>query len=167
MSACPVPIATAFAYGAWASIAVVAVCLGAAWVGRYTQKRESVDRVGILPSGQVGQLEFRRERLRFRPMSQIAPDTDQFTLPLERRWPELTKRLRAVALQLAREKGEITADDVHQAHPIPAGVDGRIMGVVFKDKGVWRKTGRYIPTSRKSAHGRPVPVWALRENVLA
>jgi hypothetical protein len=91
-------------------------------------------------------------------------DYDQGVLPLqERQYPELTKRLRETAVRLAREKGEITADDVHEAYPIPLGVDPRIMGVVFSRKD-WRKTGKYVPSRRKVNHGRPVPVWELRQS---
>ena len=91
-----------------------------------------------------------------------ARESEQYTLPLEKRHPELVKRLRDVARQLALEKGEITADDVHDAHPIPELIDGRIMGAVFGRKH-WVCTG-YVPSRRKDKnHGRRIARWQLRE----
>lgn len=91
-------------------------------------------------------------------------DPEQYVLPLMRRHPELAKRLQAVALQLGREKGEITADDVHEAHPIPDGIEPRVMGTAFP-KEHWVNTGRYVKSRRKVNHGRRIPVWQLRETV--
>jgi len=100
-------------------------------------------------------------------MSEIIPTTDQYALPLERRYPELAARLRETARRLALERGEITSDDVWDAHPIPPGVEPRIMAAAFKPRKDWLKTGVYVPTRRKSANKRPIPVWVLREPVAA
>ena len=89
--------------------------------------------------------------------------TDQFTLPLERRYPELARRLQETALRLARERGTITSDDVWDAHPIPAGVEPRIMAAAFKPRQLWVKTGQYVPARRPSANKRPIPCWQLRD----
>ena len=91
----------------------------------------------------------------------------QEVLPFqERQYPELAKRLREVAKRLAQTKGEITSDDVHEAHPIPPGIDGRIMGAVFSKK-EWVRVG-YQPSRRKDQnHGRVVSRWRLREMVPA
>ena len=93
----------------------------------------------------------------------MTENTDQFTLPLEKRHPELARRLRETALRLAREKGVITSDDVWDAHPIPAGVEPRIMAAAFKPRKLWKKTGEYVPTRRPSANRRPIPCWVLAD----
>lgn len=102
--------------------------------------------------------------LRYRPMD---TQTDQYVMPLEKRYPELSRRLQETARRLALEKGEITSDDVWAAHPIPAGVEPRIMAAAFKPRAAWIKTGRYVPTKRPSANKRPIPVWTLREMLAA
>ena len=89
--------------------------------------------------------------------------TDQFVLPLEKRYPHLAKRLQETAVRLAREKGVITSDDVWDALPIPSGIEPRIMASAFKPRGLWRKTGVYVPTRRPSANRRPIPEWRLVE----
>lgn len=90
--------------------------------------------------------------------------TDHFSLPLERRYPELAKRLQETAQRLAKERGEITTDDVWEAHPIPAGIEPRIMAAAFKPRSLWHKTGRYVPTKRPEANRRPIAVWVLSEH---
>lgn len=95
-------------------------------------------------------------------MSEIT-STEQYALPLEKRYPELASRLRATARRLALEKGEITSDDVWDALPIPPGVEPRIMAAAFKPRKDWMKTGVYVPTRRPSANKRPIPRWRLRE----
>lgn len=106
---------------------------------------------------------IKQERLRFRPMTTTVTQTDQYALPLEKRYPELSRRLQETALRLAQEKGTITSDDVWDAHPIPAGIEPRIMASAFKPRARWRKTGQYVPTRRPSANRRPIPCWELRE----
>lgn len=108
-----------------------------------------------------GVVRFDPNRYRRRPMP--TSGTDQFTLPLERRYPELARRLQETALRLARERGTITSDDVWDAHPIPAGIEPRIMAAAFKPRTLWRKTGVYVPTRRPSANRRPIPCWQLRD----
>lgn len=89
-------------------------------------------------------------------------DYDQGVLPLqEKQYPELTRRLRETAVRLAQEKGEITADDLHEAFPIPPGVDPRILGAVFRS-GAWVCTG-YVKSRRtEKNHGRRIAQWQLR-----
>lgn len=89
--------------------------------------------------------------------------TDQYVLPLEKRYPELAKKLQQTAQRLARERGEITSDDVWAEQPIPPGVEPKLMAAAFKPRSLWRKTGRYVPTRRPSANRRPIPVWELSE----
>ncbi len=87
----------------------------------------------------------------------------QEVLPLqEREHPELARRLREVAQRLAREKGEITSDDIHAAHPIPQGIDPRIMGAAFTPKKLWLRTGQQ-QSKRRENHGRWISTWSLRE----
>jgi hypothetical protein len=86
----------------------------------------------------------------------------QGVLPLqEREHPELVKRLRAKARELAAGGREITSDDVHEAHPIPSGIDPRIMGAVFHPRSDWVRVGSQ-QSRRKENHGRWITRWSLR-----
>lgn len=76
---------------------------------------------------------------------------------------ELAKR---VAVDVARRKGAITADDValelYQKHGISPLALGNAAGSLFKDKRVWQYTGVTVPSIRENAHGRLLRVWKLR-----
>ena len=56
---------------------------------------------------------------------------------------------------IAREKGEVCADDIHAALPTPRYIDGRIMGSVFKGM---RCIG-YRKSKRKECHARPIGIF--------
>lgn len=81
----------------------------------------------------------------------------------EKNYPELVKRLRETARRLAADGREITSDDIHAAHPIPDGVDGRVMAAAFHPKREWQAVG-WVPSKRKEKnHSRHIRKWRLRE----
>lgn len=84
-----------------------------------------------------------------------------------KQFPELLRRLRETAKRLAMERGEITTDDVHDAMPIPDGVDPRILGGVFHPRKEWVRTGQRPSKRRDKNHGRWLSTWKLREEVAA
>jgi hypothetical protein len=84
----------------------------------------------------------------------------------ERNHPELVARIRAKARELAAGGKQITTDDIHKAMPLPAGVDGRILGAAFYPRKDWMKTG-YVPSVRKENHSRPIARWVLKGSVAA
>lgn len=55
--------------------------------------------------------------------------------------------------------GEVTADDIHQATPIPDGIDPRVMGAVFRGR---FRVLRHQPSRRSSRHACPIPVWGRK-----
>ncbi len=52
---------------------------------------------------------------------------------------------------------KMTVDDVRSAVPPPDGIDGRVMGVVFKGQ-PWKMVA-YKPSVRATCHKRPVAVF--------
>jgi hypothetical protein len=52
---------------------------------------------------------------------------------------------------------KMTVDDVREAVPLPDGIDGRVMGVVFKGQ-PWRMVG-YRSSHRATCHKRPISVF--------
>lgn len=87
---------------------------------------------------------------------------EQQILPLQEEthgpWIE---KARVVARQLARERGAVTIDDVREVCPPPAGVDGRVMGAVFRPRKDWECVD-YRKSWRRECHGRPVGIFVLR-----
>ena len=79
---------------------------------------------------------------------------------------ELVAKIRAKARELASSGREITTDDIHEALPIPDGVDGRILGAAFFPRKDWRKTG-YVNSRRRENHSRPIAKWSLRSGEAA
>lgn len=71
------------------------------------------------------------------------------------RWIE---EARQVAVRLARERGEVTIDDVREVLPPPVCVDPRINGVVFRPSKYWRCVG-YRKSAREENHNRPIGIW--------
>ena len=63
-------------------------------------------------------------------------------------------------LQIAREKGEVTIDDVRSLCPPPADADPRIMGSVFLIPD-FERVG-YRNSGRAACHGRTIGVFRLR-----
>lgn len=80
----------------------------------------------------------------------------------ERNHPELVKRIRATARALADGGRKITTDDIHKAMPLPAGIDGRVLGAAFFPRREWHKCG-YTPSTRRENHSRPIAQWMLRQ----
>ena len=74
--------------------------------------------------------------------------------------------LKAIALQIAEERGEVTADDLREyceSYGIEIKRDRRIFGAVLAAlhrEGVLKKAG-YVPTRVKSSHGRPIVRFVL------
>jgi len=76
----------------------------------------------------------------------------------------------AVARSLAHARGHVTSPDVERiikaspelldavAESFEGDIEWRFLGAVFRRKG-WRKDGWV----EKGSHGRPVPVWRLKE----
>lgn len=89
---------------------------------------------------------------------------EQEVLPLFEATPEkaaYVKKLRETALRLGRMNPDgITSDPLHDACPIPQGMDKRIMGAAFQKRDGWVQVG-YVPSQRKVNHGRPVMKWRL------
>jgi hypothetical protein len=71
---------------------------------------------------------------------------------------------RKQAIEVAREKGEITMDDVAK-RLVEKGVSvfalGNAAGSLFKGK-QWQWTGRYRKSERVHAHSNPLKVWRLK-----
>ncbi|MEM1371941.1 MAG: hypothetical protein AAGG72_06910 [Pseudomonadota bacterium] len=66
---------------------------------------------------------------------------------------------RDAARNIAKRKGQCTADDVRQECPVPQGMDGRVMGAVFRsDEWV---PGEFINSKRRTCHNRPIRVFRL------
>lgn len=167
------------AYAVWGLI-VLATAAFAWFVGLYRVHQASYrgQAKSVVASVASQAITFQRNRLRYKQMGYSYADrgdtpwyppakpeaaTDTLVEPLERRYPELAKRLQETAVRLAREKGTITSDDVWDACPIPSGIEPKLMAAAFKPRDLWRKTGQYVPTRRPSANRRPIPCWELRE----
>jgi len=75
---------------------------------------------------------------------------------------ELTKttwlqEARIIAAQIAKEKGEVCADDIHEVWPIPAWLDRRIMGGAFAELQFIRQQ----KSRRSKCHHRTICVFRL------
>lgn len=68
-------------------------------------------------------------------------------------------RARHTAIAIAKKRGVVTADDVHDQIGMPASFDGRVMGGVFI-KSIFKKVG-YRNSRRRICHGRPVAMFEL------
>lgn len=68
---------------------------------------------------------------------------------------------RAWLRQYARDGRVVTVNDLIAYGPsLPEGIDPRVRGVVFAEKGVWENLG-YTRSARKLSHGRPVAKFRL------
>lgn len=72
------------------------------------------------------------------------------------------EQARGHARRIARDKGEVTIDDVRDHCPPPEDCDPRIMGSVFAGPEFERFDFR--ASARKACHGRPIGVFRLRRN---
>ena len=75
-----------------------------------------------------------------------------FDIPPELNKDEWLERARDLAQRIALDHGSVTADDIHEALPIPKGVDGRTMGSVFDGL----KCVGYEKSRRQKCHRRPI-----------
>lgn len=68
---------------------------------------------------------------------------------------------RAWLRQYARGGRIVTVNDlIAYGPPLPDGVDPRVRGAVFNEKGVWENLG-YTRSFRRLSHGRPVAQFRL------
>jgi len=79
---------------------------------------------------------------------------------LEEHYPDFLDRARAVAEQIARKKGSVTADDVRVVLSIPAGVSHNAMGALFRGPR-WERIG-WQQSEQPQRHGNRVGLWRLR-----
>ena len=80
---------------------------------------------------------------------------DAFRAFEETRWEWLCAARNFISKH--KEGTRLTVDDVRDACPPPEGVDGRVMGVVFKGL-PWRVV-EYRASHRTTCHKRPVAVF--------
>lgn len=77
--------------------------------------------------------------------------------------PRLLELARVIAVRIARERGEVTADDV-QAEMMRRGYRsdalGNAAGSIFRGR-EWQFTGRTVNSVRINAHARLIRVWRL------
>lgn len=81
----------------------------------------------------------------------------------------LVRACTAAALRVALDRGEVSADDVRAAVPIPADISPKLVGVVFRDladAGILRRSG-FRNSTRPAAHARPLSVWSLTDAAAA
>lgn len=78
---------------------------------------------------------------------------------------DLIRRCTVAALRVALERGEVVADDVRAAVPIPPGVSPKLVGYVFRDLEDARilRRVRFRNSTRPASHARPLSVWALAD----
>lgn len=72
---------------------------------------------------------------------------------------EFLARARAIAVELCKRQGTVTADDVRQVLAIPASLDPRIMGAVFMGE-AWESIG-HENSRRTLCHRRPIQRFRL------
>lgn len=91
---------------------------------------------------------------------------DLFTekvLPLlEMSAPEYLDAARAIAREIAVQKGSVTIDDVRLRLPPPESVDARVMGAVLAPR-EFTCIG-YEKSSRRECHNRPIGIftWSVK-----
>lgn len=71
------------------------------------------------------------------------------------------RRARLAAMQIARDKGTVTIDDVHEACPLPEVMHLNTWGVVLRSP-MFRPLG-WRESTRPVAHGRYTREWELNE----
>ena len=85
---------------------------------------------------------------------------DQALARLEQARRAWIGRARFAAFFLVGQRGEVSADDIHEHCPVPADMDPRVMGAVF-GRGNFRVL-RYQPSRRAINHARFIPVWGAK-----
>jgi hypothetical protein len=87
---------------------------------------------------------------------------------LRSRRAALVRDLTRAAVRLALERGEVTADLVRAAVPIPEGIDPKVVGAAFgtvAEAGLCQRG--YRASTRPVAHARPLAVWVLADESAA
>lgn len=91
----------------------------------------------------------------------MKPATKQQALNLfETHRKEFLEHCRWVAVRIAKDKGNVTIDDVRDECPLPLNIDGRVYGAVFASE-EFEIVG-HTKTRIKSSHGRLVGVYTLK-----
>ena len=80
---------------------------------------------------------------------------DQALARLEHRRHQWLVAARVVRDAFLRVRDEVSADDIHRLCPIPADIDPRVMGALFRDL----ERVRYQPSRRPERHACPISVW--------
>ena len=84
---------------------------------------------------------------------------DEALALLERTRADYIKKARYEAWRVLLFNGEVSADDLHERCPVPAGIDPRVMGAVFRGR---FRILRYQPSRRAINHARIIPVWGKK-----
>lgn len=77
----------------------------------------------------------------------------------------LIRQCQRAAVLAALADGEVTADAVRAAVPIPDGINPKLVGAAFRDlatAGVLERVG-YVVSRRPAAHARPLSLWHLAD----
>jgi hypothetical protein len=65
------------------------------------------------------------------------------------------------ARKIAKQRGEVTIDDVREFYPPPAGVDPRVMGAIMRAP-EFEAVG-YRKSTRATCHNRPIAIFRLAQ----
>ncbi len=68
---------------------------------------------------------------------------------------------RFLAERIAKQKGQVSSDDIHNALELPEGAHHNLMGAIFKDPRF--KPIGYTHSSRPSAHGRIIRIYCIKQ----
>ena len=71
---------------------------------------------------------------------------------------------RSMAVQIAREKGFVTINDVREKMPPPSDIHASVLGAVFRNK-KFVHTGKYTTAKHTCSHARKIGIYTIRENV--
>lgn len=69
--------------------------------------------------------------------------------------PEYLAKARAAALKLLETQETITVNDVREVCPLPDGMEGRVMGALFRTK-EFEATGEIVRSNRSTCNHRPI-----------
>ena len=77
---------------------------------------------------------------------------------------EALKTAQTIAFELAREKGQVSVEDVRAVLQKARNhvVSGNWMGQIFRDKKKWERVG-FIKATHEKSHSRLIGQWQLRE----
>ena len=69
------------------------------------------------------------------------------------------EQARFAAEKIARERGRVSSDEIHESCPLPPDAHHNLMGAVFKDPRF--KPVGYLPSRRPEAHGRIIRIYCV------